>query len=174
MKNLKLYLALFLSFTLFYSCEKEPKATCSDGILNGNETEIDCGGDCEQCLSEYIIGNWKMLEARWDGMDAIQGEVFWEITENFIHELNVVLLNDIRYTPNANYSISNNMLVVTDGTESFTYATTFDAPIIELSITLATDTGPILQYLKLEKYTEDLCLNALCDTNQDCHHGYCL
>jgi hypothetical protein len=24
--------------------------TCSDGIQNGNETGIDCGGECKSCL----------------------------------------------------------------------------------------------------------------------------
>ena len=53
MKNFKLYLLLLLSFTLFYSCEKEPEASCSDGILNGSETAIDCGGECSSCHCIY-------------------------------------------------------------------------------------------------------------------------
>ncbi len=49
MKNLKL---LFFSFaiigTLFMtSCTDDP--TCTDGLLNGTETEVDCGGDCDPC-----------------------------------------------------------------------------------------------------------------------------
>jgi len=28
-------------------------ATCNDGIKNQNETNIDCGGDCTPCLIEY-------------------------------------------------------------------------------------------------------------------------
>lgn len=30
-----------------------PKATCFDGIQNGNETGIDCGGDCEPCKGSF-------------------------------------------------------------------------------------------------------------------------
>ncbi|MBI2133955.1 hypothetical protein HYU11_04705 [Candidatus Woesearchaeota archaeon] len=32
------------------ACKKE-KATCSDGIMNGDETEIDCGGSCNPCAT---------------------------------------------------------------------------------------------------------------------------
>ena len=34
------------------SCEDEnpePEATCTDGIQNGDETGVDCGGDCDPC-----------------------------------------------------------------------------------------------------------------------------
>ena len=43
------------AFVLFIaSCEKddptpEPQATCDDGIQNGDETGIDCGGSCSAC-----------------------------------------------------------------------------------------------------------------------------
>ena len=26
------------------------EATCSDGVKNGNEERVDCGGDCNVCL----------------------------------------------------------------------------------------------------------------------------
>jgi hypothetical protein len=29
--------------------KRKPTPTCSDGIKNGNETAIDCGGDCPRC-----------------------------------------------------------------------------------------------------------------------------
>src|SRR3569832_642419 len=40
----------FISFT-FISCSKksESGATCSDGIKNGDETGVDCGGSCVPC-----------------------------------------------------------------------------------------------------------------------------
>lgn len=46
---------LAVAFVLFIaSCEKddpnpEPQATCDDGIQNGDETGIDCGGSCSAC-----------------------------------------------------------------------------------------------------------------------------
>ncbi|MCZ4410649.1 hypothetical protein O3Q51_17670 [Cryomorphaceae bacterium 1068] len=34
---------------LLLSCSKDDDATCNDGKQNGNETGIDCGGDCTPC-----------------------------------------------------------------------------------------------------------------------------
>lgn len=33
-------------------CAPCPEPTCDDGIQNGNETGVDCGGDCTPCVSE--------------------------------------------------------------------------------------------------------------------------
>ena len=33
----------------FVSCSRDDPATCMDGLQNGNETGIDCGGDCRPC-----------------------------------------------------------------------------------------------------------------------------
>lgn len=45
-----------LFFSVLFACSKDkevvpfvPKATCSDGILNSNETSVDCGGSCGNC-----------------------------------------------------------------------------------------------------------------------------
>lgn len=38
-----------LSSLLIFSCSSDPDPSCADGILNANETEIDCGGDCPPC-----------------------------------------------------------------------------------------------------------------------------
>ena len=37
--------------------EEEVVASCSDGIQNGNETGVDCGGDCILCEEEVIEEN---------------------------------------------------------------------------------------------------------------------
>lgn len=42
---------LFIITLLTMSCSKENPNLCSDGILNGSETRIDCGGECGECLS---------------------------------------------------------------------------------------------------------------------------
>jgi len=48
-KGLILIFGITLSF--FLACEKNgDDPTCTDGIQNGNETGIDCGGDCEECF----------------------------------------------------------------------------------------------------------------------------
>lgn len=52
----KLAFALLVVFgVLFTSCDSDDdnetmeRATCTDGIMNGNETGVDCGGSCEPC-----------------------------------------------------------------------------------------------------------------------------
>ena len=51
----KLMSVAAIAFMFFVaSCEKddptpEPLATCDDGIQNGDETGIDCGGSCKSC-----------------------------------------------------------------------------------------------------------------------------
>lgn len=45
-----------LSLILFSSCQKNSTSsassgTCSDGILNQDETAIDCGGKCSKCVT---------------------------------------------------------------------------------------------------------------------------
>jgi len=48
MKNYLKCLALLLSMAMIISCGEDE--TCNDGIQNGDETGIDCGGsDCEAC-----------------------------------------------------------------------------------------------------------------------------
>lgn len=42
---------IIISFSLFISCKKEE--TCTDGILNQDETAVDCGGVCSLCPIEY-------------------------------------------------------------------------------------------------------------------------
>lgn len=45
--------------TALPSCKKdeETKASCTDGVQNGNETGVDCGGDCAPC-EVGIQGSW--------------------------------------------------------------------------------------------------------------------
>jgi hypothetical protein len=47
--KISFYPILITILSLFFSCSKEDAATCVDGIQNGNETGIDCGGDCRPC-----------------------------------------------------------------------------------------------------------------------------
>ena len=47
MKNYLMCFALFMSMAMITSCGEDE--TCTDGIQNGNETGIDCGGDCAPC-----------------------------------------------------------------------------------------------------------------------------
>lgn len=63
MKNIKYLstislLALALVFVQCKSDDDKPiyQDRCSDGVQNGNETGIDCGGDCEPCDVEELFG----------------------------------------------------------------------------------------------------------------------
>ena len=52
-RNTILFSALFIAAlfiaTLVSSCKPETTATCTDGVKNGNETSVDCGGSCAVC-----------------------------------------------------------------------------------------------------------------------------
>ena len=52
----KLAFAL-LSITFLFSCEMTGPSTCGDGIQNGTETGVDCGGDCPPCAPYSIEGH---------------------------------------------------------------------------------------------------------------------
>jgi len=65
---------------IVFACNKDenPTPTCEDGIMNGNETGIDCGGDCGECFictSTYcsLLSGATTNEARtsisWIGVD---------------------------------------------------------------------------------------------------------
>ena len=60
MKFFKLFGMLMISATLMLtSCGKdENNGTCSDGIKNQDETDIDCGGACQACIVG-LQGKWK-------------------------------------------------------------------------------------------------------------------
>ena len=79
---------LALAFVLFIaSCEKdnpnpEPQATCDDGIQNGDETGIDCGGSCSACEEPITMAapdlNLGTIDMEEEGM----GPDFSDDTEN--------------------------------------------------------------------------------------------
>lgn len=48
---------VLLSITFLWACETNGTSTCGDGVQNGNETGIDCGGDCPPCKSFSIEGH---------------------------------------------------------------------------------------------------------------------
>lgn len=65
MKNFKFLLmlvALTGAMVTWQGCDddgdNEPEPTCTDGIQNGDETGIDCGGTCDPC-EVGIQGEWQ-------------------------------------------------------------------------------------------------------------------
>ena len=41
-------------FNQNYICTLHDSVTCNDGIENGDETGVDCGGSCEACKGMYF------------------------------------------------------------------------------------------------------------------------
>ena len=70
---------MLIVFVAIASCERNENPTqfnCEDGIQNGNETGVDCGGDCVECfecLSDfclYLTG----------GVTDSPGSITWRVT----------------------------------------------------------------------------------------------
>lgn len=58
-KNLYIFSFLVVATILFVQCSEDdnnniidPEATCEDGIQNGDEEGIDCGGSCVPCIED--------------------------------------------------------------------------------------------------------------------------
>ena len=74
MKNSKAVSLSVLAIALLYitiigSCKKESKATCTDGIKNGNEKSVDCGDSCFACPDYYnllVNSKWQLTTARYE------------------------------------------------------------------------------------------------------------
>lgn len=49
---------------VFAGCPAEPEPSCTDEILNGDETDLDCGGSCGPC---------DVLESCIEGDDCVEG-----------------------------------------------------------------------------------------------------
>ncbi len=62
---------LAISFLLVTSCSDDKKdpidmPTCNDGIKNGDETGIDCGGSCEPCAGEEDVSGLITENTTWN------------------------------------------------------------------------------------------------------------
>ncbi|MDZ7612446.1 MAG: hypothetical protein U5K51_01005 [Flavobacteriaceae bacterium] len=70
MKKLILIFLGILAFT-FTSCgDDDPDPivitpTCNDGIQNGNETGIDCGGTCAPCIGSVDVAGLITQNTTW-------------------------------------------------------------------------------------------------------------
>ncbi|KKP71177.1 MAG: hypothetical protein UR69_C0001G0001 [Candidatus Moranbacteria bacterium GW2011_GWE2_35_2-] len=60
---ISIYFLVF--FGIVFSVYKflQPKPTCSDGILNQNEEQVDCGGVCEACIREISVNEIEIVES---------------------------------------------------------------------------------------------------------------
>ena len=55
-------------------CDAPTEPTCSDGIQNGNETGVDCGGDCAPCQTQYCESSGNRVQYEW--IAGVQVESF--------------------------------------------------------------------------------------------------
>lgn len=70
--NRRIFLTLSVLVVFFTGCKKKgAEATCTDGIHNGIETGVDCGGNCTACVQTvpsyanfYIDGKYVSIADR--------------------------------------------------------------------------------------------------------------
>lgn len=62
------------------SSDKDPAiiGTCFDGVKNGNETIVDCGGDCIDCIDVNIPTNGHLSATSYSGYDLVWSDEFQE------------------------------------------------------------------------------------------------
>ena len=78
----------FRSFCTTTECSIPMKAgcgTCDDGIKNQDETDIDCGGSCEQCKACLDTPDYEALMAIYHGTDGPN----WENSEGWGDSCNI-------------------------------------------------------------------------------------
>lgn len=76
-KGLILLTVLFSLSIILSSCEDEEQTiSCTDGIQNGTETGIDCGGDCSPC--SIAPTNTFYLKANFNGVNEEYGYSSWQ------------------------------------------------------------------------------------------------
>jgi len=77
--------------------------SCFDGIQNGNETGIDCGGDCEEdCLTTITD-----CSGEEDCMQAFVGGIFWEaLGFEALIDNNELQVSGVNLSPGVNTSIN--------------------------------------------------------------------
>jgi len=113
MKNLSLLFSItVLSLLLYTGCKKEDSpeevvATCLDGIMNGTETGIDCGGSCNSCggLSWTLIATDASGDAANSGLDAKKIEYQYDNTADEVRfRIELENLASFADSPSADFS----------------------------------------------------------------------
>lgn len=153
--------------------------TCTDGIQNGNETDVDCGGDCPECpptKSEAIVGIWEVKELSLNGNDYFD--------EFGVRKLYFNFREDLTYES----------FIISKNGESDLNPSTYSTGInhdISISNQVGTDnyncvfsedyqsvtlTGSNVfeTVALLVKVNEDLCADNTCQNNSNCLYGHCI
>src|SRR5438270_13203561 len=92
---------LFITMMFFFnSCKKDaPAATCTDGIKNGSETGIDCGGTCTACNTACIkdvieVGGAISTATTWDSCHVYHCANFPNVTAALTIEAGTIVKFD--------------------------------------------------------------------------------
>lgn len=119
LKNL--FVVLIVNIILF-GCQQ---ADCTNGIQDGDETDIDCGGLCEPCpeiinltpLEQAINGKWYRQETGevtlingdsvFVEVSSFNGNQFWEFSENLFNQPGPVQIPSDSKTLNIGFNDNN-------------------------------------------------------------------
>ena len=102
MKNLLLKMMVILSLALVLSCGNDDEAmssqTCNDGIQNGDETGIDCGGACGTCETSVEEDKNNVEQSFEDltscAMDVSDSRTVSELFNNFLNMTDGEVMNE--------------------------------------------------------------------------------
>ncbi len=104
------------TFTISRSCVAPPVPTCSDGIQNGTETGIDCGGSCAPCVVGHNIGTGNLNACSGNLFDSGGNSSNYNASENFTETYCSNSGNCIRVTfTSFNTESSYDKLIIYDG-----------------------------------------------------------
>lgn len=73
----------------------EPTASCTDGVQNGNETGVDCGGPCASCEDGSVDGGGEQVDEDLSGLISedmtLTNDVIWELNGKVVVSNGVTL-----------------------------------------------------------------------------------
>lgn len=169
-----LFLICISLLSITFSCSEDGMISCNDGIKNGNEISVDCGGDCSPCTVDAALLNvWRLTSATEDGLDAYS---FYQIDDIFHEYKSDGQFCGINISKNrTNKVILDGVFELSSSGESLTILNDFTSTI---SLTISGNMM-IQEYFLgdnhwIETYelvAENLCLDVECKV--DCRYGYC-
>ncbi len=179
MSNSKFYILASFILLFCYSCADEDKVSCNDGILNGTEIDVDCGGDCDPCAIELetpqLTGVWRQYFHEEDGNDLREfynvNDVFYQFSEN--GEFNGITVQDdgdIKTILEGIYTFNevSNLLTIDNG-----WVNQYNLSYEDADLVLEKDLKGLLDIQKFSPVDMDLCSGINCPVGE-CHFGYCV
>ena len=110
---MKTYYFLFISFLLIISaCQKDPTTStdhCTNGVMDGDETGVDCGGSCDTCVIVLPPVDPFPVDSLYTFNDDIEGVKFFNHSIGLVH---------------TSTSLTKSLYKTTDGGTTWTYLIT--------------------------------------------------